>query len=280
MTRFIGSSPRLGDSKWILLGIPMDFTVSRKSGSRFGPEAIRAESHNLETYSPAQDQDLSEVSFYDLEDLSFPYGDVLRALDTIERVAKRFFARGRRVASLGGEHLVSLPLIRAAASFWPDLRVVHFDAHADLRTSLRGGNLSHSSVMRHVAQSCLEQTHRLYQFGIRSGCEEEMEWGRGHTNLHLFDVLEPLEKSIKELESHPIYLSIDIDVVDPAAAPGTGTPEAGGISSRELLEAITCMRGLDLVGFDLVEVAPDLDVNNVTSALAAKCVRESLIQWR
>jgi len=262
------------------LGIPMDFTVSRKSGSRFGPEAIRAESHNLETYSPAQGQDLSGVSFYDLEDLSFPYGDVLRALDTVESVAKRFFARGRRVASLGGEHLVSLPLIRAAASFWPDLRVVHFDAHADLRTSLRGGTLSHSSVMRHVAQSCLEQTHRLYQFGIRSGCAEEMEWGREHTNLHLFDVLEPLEQSIKELESNPIYLSIDIDVVDPAAAPGTGTPEAGGISSRELLKAITCMRGLNLVGFDLVEVAPDLDVNNVTSALAAKCVRESLIQWR
>lgn len=280
MTRFIGSSPRFGDSKWILLGIPMDFTVSRKSGSRFGPESIRTESHNLETYSPAQDLDLSEVSFYDLEDLSFPYGDVIRALDTVERVAKRLFARGRHLASLGGEHLVSLPLIRAAASFWPDLRVVHLDAHADLRTSLRGGSLSHSSVMRHVAQSCLEQTHRLYQFGIRSGCAEEMEWGREHTNLHLFDVLEPLKQSIKELESHPIYLSIDIDVVDPAAAPGTGTPEAGGISSRELLEAISCMRGLDLVGFDLVEVAPDLDVNNVTSALAAKCVRESLIQWR
>jgi len=280
VTRFIGSSPRLGDSKWILLGLPMDFTVSRKAGSRFGPESIRAESHNLETYSPAQDRDLSEVSFYDLEDLSFPYGDVPRALNTIESVAKRLFARGRRIASLGGEHLVSLPLIRAAASFWGNLRIVHFDAHADLRTSLRGGSLSHSSVMRHVAQTCLEEPHRLYQFGIRSGCTEEMEWGKRHTNLNLFDVLEPLRRSLGELEGHPVYLSIDIDVVDPAAAPGTGTPEAGGISSRELLQAIRCMEGLDIVGFDLVEVAPDLDVNNITSALAAKCVREALIQWR
>lgn len=280
MTRFIGSSQRLGDSKWVLLGIPMDFTVSRKAGSRFGPESIRAESHNLETYSPSQERDLSEVSFYDLEDLSFPYGDTLRALDTAERVARHFFSRGKRLASFGGEHLVSLGLIRAASAIWPNLRVVHFDAHADLRTSLRGGTLSHSSVMRHVAVSCLGETHRLYQYGIRSGCADEMEWGRAHTNLHLSDVLEPLKKSLEHLRPHPVYLSIDIDVVDPAAAPGTGTPEAGGISSRELLAAIRCMEGLDLVGFDLVEVAPDLDVNNITSALAAKCVREALIQWR
>ncbi len=279
MTRFIASSPRLGDAKWVLLGIPMDFTVSRKAGSRFGPESIRAESHNLETYSPSQGRDLSDVSFYDLENLSFPYGDVPRALEVSERVAKHFFSRGRCLASLGGEHLVSLGLIRAASSLWPELRVVHLDAHADLRTSLRGGTLSHSSVMRHVAQSCLGDTHRLYQFGIRSGCEEEMAWGKANTNLHLFNVLAPLRKVLDELAPYPVYLSIDIDVVDPSAAPGTGTPEAGGISARELLEAISCMRNLKLVGFDLVEVAPDLDVNNITSALAAKCIREALIQW-
>ncbi|MFA0889951.1 MAG: agmatinase [Synergistales bacterium] len=279
MTRFIANSLKLDESKWVLLGIPMDFTVSRKSGSRFGSESIRAESLNLETYSPSQNRDLSEICFYDLEDLSFPYGDVQQALDTVEKVARRLLARGKYLAGLGGEHLVSLPLIRAAASFWPDLRVVHFDAHADLRTKLRGGALSHSSVMRHVSQTCLGETHRLYQFGIRSGCSEEMEWGRTHTNLNLFDVLDPLKKSLEELGSHPVYLSIDIDVVDPAAAPGTGTPEAGGITSRELLESIHSMKGLNLVGFDLVEVAPDLDVNDITSALAAKCVREALIQW-
>lgn len=279
MTRFIANSPRLDESKWVLLGVPMDFTVSRKSGSRFGPESIRAESLNLETFSPYQNRDLSEICFYDLEDLSFPYGDVQQALDTVEKVARCLLARGKHIAALGGEHLVSLPLIRAAASLWPDLRVVHFDAHADLRTKLRGGTLSHSSVMRHVAQTCLEEPNRLHQFGIRSGCSEEMEWGRAHTKLHLFDVLEPLQRSLEELRPHPVYLSIDIDVVDPAAAPGTGTPEAGGITSRELLEAIRSMNGLHLVGFDLVEVAPDLDVNNVTSALAAKCIREMLIQW-
>lgn len=279
MTRFIGSSRNLQESKWVLLGIPMDFTVSRKSGSRFGPESIRAESYNLETYSPALDRDLSEVTFFDLEDLHFPYGDVLQALDTAERVAQRLMARGKRIGSLGGEHLVSLPLIRAAASREPELRVIHFDAHADLRTNLRGGTLSHSSVMRHVAQSCLGETGRLYQFGIRSGCREEMAWGKAHTRLYLDDVLEPLSRRLDELKPFPVYLSIDIDVVDPAAAPGTGTPEAGGISARELLEAIRTMKGLNLVGFDLVEVAPDLDVNNVTSALAAKCVREILLQW-
>ncbi len=278
MTRFICSSPRLEESKWVLLGIPMDFTVSRKAGSRFGPESIRAESHNLETYSPSLGLDLSEVSFYDLEDISFPYGDVRSALETIELVSKRFFTRGRRLCSLGGEHLVSLPLIKSASSVWPDLRVIHFDAHADLRTCLRGGTLSHSSVMRHVATSCLGETGRLYQFGIRSGCAEEMEWGRQNTNLFPFDVLEPLNRCLEEIRSYPVYLSIDIDVVDPSGAPGTGTPEAGGISSRELLEALHSLKGLDIVGFDVVEVAPDLDVNNITSALAAKCVRELLIQ--
>jgi agmatinase len=279
VTRFIGSSRSLQESKWILLGIPMDFTVSRKSGSRFGPESIRAESYNLETYSPTLDRDLAEVTFFDLEDLHFPYGDVHRALDTTERVARHLMARGKRIAGLGGEHLVSLPLIRAAAAREPELRVVHFDAHADLRTSLRGGTLSHSSVMRHVAQTCLGEPGRLYQFGIRSGCKEEMAWGKAHTRLHMEDVLEPLSRRLEELKPFPLYLSIDIDVVDPAAAPGTGTPEAGGIPSRELLEAIRLMKGLNLVGFDLVEVSPDLDVNNVTSALAAKVVREMLLQW-
>jgi agmatinase len=279
VTRFIANSRSLRESKWVLLGIPMDFTVSRKSGSRFGPESIRAESYNLETYSPTQDRDLEEVTFFDLEDLHFPYGDVHQALDTAERVARHLLTLGKRIGGLGGEHLVSLPLIRAAASFWPELRVVHLDAHADLRTSLRGGTLSHSSVMRHVAKSCLSEPGRLYQFGIRSGCREEMAWGKAHTRIHLGEVLEPLVRCLEELKPCPVYLSIDIDVVDPAAAPGTGTPEAGGITSRELLEAIHAMKGLDLVGFDLVEVAPDLDVNNVTSALAAKCVREILLQW-
>jgi len=105
-----------------------------------------------------------------------------------------------------------------------------------------------------------------------------MEWGRQNTNLFPFDVLEPLNRCLEEIRSYPVYLSIDIDVVDPSGAPGTGTPEAGGISSRELLEALHSLKGLDIVGFDVVEVAPDLDVNNITSALAAKCVRELLIQ--
>jgi len=279
VTRFIGSSPRLADSSWVLLGIPMDFTVSRKAGSRFGPESIRAESHNLETYSPVQGRDLSEVIFYDLEDVSFPFGDARQALATAEAVARRLIERGKRIGGLGGEHLVSLALIRAASFFWPELRVVHLDAHADLRKNLRGGTLNHSSVMRHVAETCLGETRRLHQFGIRSGCAEEMEWGREHTSLHLHEVLEPLKKSLDELRPYPVYLSLDIDVVDPSAAPGTGTPEACGITSSELLEALRCMEGLDVVGFDLVEVAPDLDVNGITSALAAKFVREALIQW-
>jgi agmatinase len=279
LTRFIGSSPRLAESNWVLLGVPMDFTVSRKAGSRFGPESIRAESHNLETYSPVQGKDLSEVRFYDLEDVSFPFGDARQALATVEAVAKRLIKRGKRIAGLGGEHLVSLGLIKAASLFWPELRVVHLDAHADLRKNLRGGNLNHSSVMRHVAETCLAKTRRLHQFGIRSGCAEELEWGREHTCLHLHEVLEPLKSSLDELRPYPIYVSIDIDVVDPAAAPGTGTPEACGITSRELVEALHCMAPLNIVGFDLVEVAPDLDVNGITSALAAKCVREALIQW-
>ncbi len=277
MNRFIGSSVRLESStRWVLLGVPMDWTSSRVPGSRFGPRAIREQSYYLEVYSPSLDGSLAEVPFFDLGDLFLPSGDVRGALELVEKVVSRQLERGRRVALLGGEHLVSYGAISAYARAFGGLSVVHFDAHCDLRSSFGGRRESHASVMR----MCLEDLPevRVFQIGVRSGPREEWDYARSHPRVLQVE-LDGVDGLVESLVGLPVYVSVDVDVLDPAFAPGTGTPEAGGLSSRELLGLLYKLSGLEVVGFDLVEVCPMADVNHVTSAVAAKIVRECLILW-
>ena len=257
----------------------MDWTVSYKPGCRFGPQAIRHASYGLEEFSPWQERELSDCQYADGGNIWLPVGNVEESLEAIyQRVA--MITKQRNIPFLlGGEHLISLPAVRAVAEQYPELVVLHLDAHADLRDRLFGQQLSHGTVLRRICEHL--GPDRVYQFGIRSGDREEFAYGRAHTNFFPFTVSEPLQQVLPALQGRPVYLTLDIDVVDPAFAPGTGTPEPGGCTSVEILKAMALLpeHGVHLVGLDLVEVAPACDPAGITAMLAAKLIREAILAF-
>lgn len=274
---FIGSSADYASSKAVLYGMPMDYTVSFRPGARFGPGRIREVSIGLEEYSPYLDKSIEDITFFDAGDIPLPFGNAERSLEEIGAYVGGILADGKFPLGLGGEHLVSWPVIREVYAKYPDLAVIHIDAHADLREQYEGEPLSHSTPLRKVAE--LIGGKNVYQFGIRSGTREEFAYAREHVHFYPFEVLDPLVKILPTLASRSVYVTIDIDVLDPSAAPGTGTAEAGGITSKELLAAIHAIAHADLavVGADLVEVAPIYDPTEQTQIVAAKLVREMLL---
>ncbi|MWC31069.1 agmatinase [Paenibacillus sp. MMS18-CY102] len=274
---FILSSEDYAASKAVIYGMPMDFTVSFRPGSRFGPPRIREVSIGLEEYSPYLDRSLEDIEYFDAGDLLLPFGNAARSLEIIGEHVRGILEDGKLPVGLGGEHLVSWPIFQEVYKKYPDLAIIHFDAHADLRESYEGEPLSHSTPLRKAAG--LMGGKNIYQFGIRSGSREEWQYARENINFHPFEVLEPLKKVLPELEGRPVYLTIDIDVLDPSCAPGTGTAEAGGITSKELLEAVHAIArsGVNVVGCDLVEVAPAYDPTEQTQIVAAKVIREMLL---
>jgi agmatinase len=274
---FILSSDNYESSRAVIYGMPMDYTVSFRPGSRFGPTRIREVSIGLEEYSPYLDKSLDEMTYFDAGDLLLPFGNAARSLEIIGDYVRGLLKDDKFPLGLGGEHLVSWPVFREVYAKYPDLAIVHFDAHADLREQYEGEPLSHSTPLRKAAG--LIGGKNIYQFGIRSGSREEFQYARENINFHPFEVLEPLKKVLPELAGRPIYLTIDIDVLDPSCAPGTGTAEAGGITSKELLAAVHAMAAanLNVVGADVVEVAPAYDPTEQTQIVAAKIIREILL---
>jgi agmatinase len=274
---FILSSDNYESSRAVIYGMPMDYTVSFRPGSRFGPTRIREVSIGLEEYSPYLDKSLDEMTYFDAGDLLLPFGNAARSLEIIGDYVRGLLKDNKFPLGLGGEHLVSWPVFREMYAKYPDLVIVHFDAHADLREQYEGEPLSHSTPLRKAAG--LIGGRNIYQFGIRSGSREEFQYARENINFHPFEVLEPLKKVLPELAGRPVYLTIDIDVLDPSCAPGTGTAEAGGITSKELLGAIHAMAAanLNVVGADVVEVAPAYDPTEQTQIVAAKLIREILL---
>ena len=275
---FIMSRATYEEAKAVIYGMPMDYTVSFRPGSRFGPGRIREASIGLEEYSPYLDRHLEEVAYHDAGDILFPFGNAAKSLDLIEGYLDKLLKDGKFPLGLGGEHLVTWPVLKAFHKVYPDLALIHIDAHADLREQYEGEVLSHSTPVR---KACgLMGAENVYSFGIRSGMREEFEFAKtSGMTLEKYDVVEPLKKYLPELAGRPVYVTIDIDVLDPAYAPGTGTAEAGGISSKELLEAIHLIAKSDLnvVGADLVEVAPPYDSGEQTSIAASKFIREMLL---
>lgn len=256
---------------WAIFGAPLDATVSFRPGSRFGPAAIRAASPVLEEWSPVRGEDLVAHPFADLGDLEFAPGDVEGALGSIAATVRAL--GGLRPLMLGGEHLVSWPAVQALAERFPELRVLQFDAHADLRTDYMGRASSHATVMRRIAE--VVGPERCYQVGIRSGTAAEWDFARcTHFAPHAA-ALPPAWR--RELAGRPLYVTVDIDFADPAFAPGTGTPEPGGPTSADMLAAVDGLAGLDIVGADVVEVAPAYDPGGITAILAAKVVRQLLL---
>ncbi|MBH8597894.1 MULTISPECIES: agmatinase [unclassified Thermoactinomyces] len=275
---FIGASTDLEAAQAIIYGMPMDWTVSFRPGSRFGPARIREASLVHEEYSHYLERELSEITFYDAGDIPLAFGNPERSLQQIADFVRKVLDLRKMPIGLGGEHLVTWPVVREVFKDYPDLAVIHIDAHADLRTDYEGEPLSHATPLRKIAE--LIGGPNLYQFGIRSMTKEEVLFAKeANIHFHPFDVVEPLKRCLPELKGRPVYVTIDIDAVDPAHAPGTGTPEPGGITSKEMLEAIHLIArsGVKVVGADLVEVAPAYDHSEQTPVLAAKLIREMLL---
>ena len=272
---FMACEADYSEAQTVLFGAPFDSTTSYRPGTRFGSAAIRRESYGVETYSPYQNRDLEEIAVMDSGDLELPFGDPREALSQIETRAAEILADGKRPFLIGGEHLVTLGAVRAAARQYPDLHIVHFDAHADLRDEYLGVQLSHACVL-HRCWELVGDGH-IHQFGIRSGIREEFAWGAAHveTQKFTFDGLEALTERLAE---KPVYFTLDLDVLDPSVFPGTGTPEPGGVSFDALRAAATlvCSK-LNVVACDVNELSPHYDLSGISTAAACKIVREMLL---
>ena len=266
---WMGQNSSYGKSSIIMLGLPFDGTVSYRSGSRFAPERIRLASWGLEEYSPEFDKELADANFHDAGDLELPLGNTVKSLDVIERNVNEIYSDGKKVFGIGGEHLVTLPEIKAVSKHIKNLAIIHFDAHTDLRQEYLGEKLSHSAVLRHCSD--IVGAENLKQIGIRSGLKEEFEFMKEHNTLvHDYHELDCLKDK-------NVFVTVDLDVLDPSVMPGTGTPEAGGMTFSELEGWFKYLKSLNIIGADVVELAPDYDASGVSTAVATKVIRELLM---
>lgn len=273
---FIGCDCEYSEADIVLFGAPFDSTTSFRPGARFGSAAIRHESFGIETYSPYQDKDLLDKKVFDSGDLELSFGSPDAALSDIEAQSKKILDDGKLPILIGGEHLVTLGSVRAVFEKYPDMHIIHFDAHADLRDDYLGVNLSHACVLRRCYD--LVGDGRIHQFCIRSGDREEFTFAKDHTDMHKFS-FDGLDEVVSELAKNntPVYFTIDLDCLDPSVFCGTGTPEAGGVSFMDLLNAILKVSKTNIVGADINELAPMLDNSGASTAVACKVLRELIL---
>lgn len=273
---FIGCDADYKDARIVLFGAPFDSTTSFRPGTRFAPHAIRSESFGLETYSPWLDRDLEDISVFDSGDIELCIGSADKALDQISERTATILTDGKIPFMIGGEHLVTLGAFREVFKKYPNVHIIHFDAHTDLRDDYLDVKLSHACVIRRCHD--LVGDGRIHQFGIRSGERPEWQWARaGHTDLHPFN-FEGLAEVVKGLGNVPVYFTIDLDVMDPSVFPGTGTPEYGGVTFMQLFEAIKIVcGGCNIVGLDVNELCPTYDQTGASTAAACKIIRELLL---
>ncbi len=273
---FIGCDAEYSEARIVLFGAPFDSTTSFRPGTRFAPHTIRSESFGLETYSPLLDRDLEDISVFDSGDLELCIGSSEKALAQISERTATILADNKFPLMIGGEHLVTLGAFREVIKKYPDVHIIHFDAHTDLRDEYLGVGLSHACVIRRCHD--LTGDGRIHQFGIRSGERSEFRWAaEGHTDLHKFN-FDGLAETVKQIGRKPVYFTIDLDVLDPSVFPGTGTPEAGGVTFMQLFDAmrIVC-NGCNIVAADVNELCPTYDQSGVSTAVACKVVRELLL---
>lgn len=274
---FIAAEAAFDDARAVIFGAPFDGTTSFRPGTRFGPQAIRAESDGIETYSPYQNKDLEDIAVFDSGDLLLPFGNTEAVLAMIEARTQEILDAGKMPVMIGGEHLVTLGTVRAMVKKYPDLHIIHFDAHADLRDDYLGERLSHATVLRRSWD--LLGDGRIHQFGIRSGERSEFEFALEHTDFHPFNVKDVLDVVLALGDKVPVYVTLDLDVLDPSLFCGTGTPEAGGIFFQDLEEALLALEALNVVGFDMNELSPHYDASGVSTAVACKVLREMLLAY-
>ncbi|GAA0077827.1 agmatinase [Clostridium sp. CTA-5] len=271
---FIGCDNKYEESKIVVFGAPFDSTTSFRPGTRFASKTMRSESFGIETYSPYQNKDLEDINIFDGGDLELCFGSANKSLEQIEEFASNIIEDNKIPCMIGGEHLVTLGAVKGVLKKYPDLHVIHFDAHADLRDNYLGEKLSHATVMRRVWD--LIGDKKIFQFGIRSGEREEFLWAKDHVTTNKFDFA-GINEAIEYLKGKPVYFSIDLDVLDSSVFPGTGTPEAGGVTFKELLKAIINVSQLNVVGCDINELSPIYDQSGTSTATACKILRELLL---
>ena len=273
---FIACDCEYDEAKIVLFGAPFDSTTSFRPGTRFASQAMRSESFGIETFSAYQDKDMLDIKVFDSGDLELPFGSPERALADIQYRTGVIMDDGKIPCMIGGEHLVTLGAVRAAAERFSDLHIVHFDAHADLRDDYLGVKLSHACVLHRCHD--IVGDGKIYQFGIRSGDKDEFEFAKAHTHMQRFN-FGGLKNAVKEIGDAPVYFTLDLDVLDPSDFPGTGTPEAGGVRFTALLWAIEQVSKLNIVGFDVNELSPAYDPSGRSTALACKLLREILLRF-
>ena len=266
--KFIGSSDDYNLSDIVLLGMPYDCTCSNRAGARFAPQQIRVESVGIETYSPYFDCDISELNFFDAGDLEFPFGNAEKMLNIVEKNTGCIYKDNKKILGIGGEHLVTLGEIKAVKKHYKNLAIIQFDAHADLRKEYLGETLTHAGVMYQIGS--LIGFENIAQIGIRSGEKAEFQLMQKYNTMKN----SPLE--LDNFKDKEIFITIDLDVLDPSLMSGVGTPEAGGLNYIELINWLKHLKGFNIIGIDIVELAPDIDTTKTSTATACKLIRECL----
>jgi len=273
---FLSANASLEESNIVILGCPYDGSASFRPGARFGPSAIRRASWGIETFSPYFQRDLSQYSIHDMGDLELPLGEKKISLGLIRKALRKILSRKKFPILLGGDHLITLPIIEEILPIYPQLHLLQIDAHTDLRDDYLGESLCHSTVMKKVVD--LLDGDRLFQIGIRSGTEEEFKLAR---KMRSTVSLDPgsLSTMIRRLRNQPVYITLDLDVIDPSLLPGVGTPEPGGLSFKELISLLKKLQPLHVIGFDMVELTPDYDPTQISSVTASVILREMILAF-
>ncbi len=276
-TLFADANSDYKKARYVICGVPFDGTSSFRKGSSLAPQEMREASYNFETYSSFFDFDLVDVDIHDAGDLDVAK-DIDSTLEMISAHAGNYVKDGKIPIMLGGEHSLSYPFVKACRNKYPDIGFVVLDAHMDLREEFHGERNSHACISRHILENV---TRKYVSIGIRSGTREEYDYVR-ENGIKMFSAenvaTEGIEKIVSDIRDYikgPIYLSIDMDAIDPAYAPALGTPEPYGITPRDVRAVISCLAP-DIVGFDLVEIAPAYDSGN-TALLGAKLVRDFIM---
>jgi agmatinase len=258
----------ISEAQVIVLGFPYDRTSSFIPGSRFGPQYIRQCSENIEDYSPYQNESLFDLKICDHGDIEF-YGGAW--LGQIEREVASLYDAKKPSVFLGGEHTITAHIVRAINQVHRNFSLVQFDAHCDLRDEYLGEKYCHATAMRRASDSL--GIENIYQFGIRSGTKKEFEYGK---NLYKFKAYDPLSKVIDFIKG-PIYVTIDVDVVDPGALPAVSTPEPGGITYREMIDSLLLLKGKQIIGADIVEYNPLAASPWASGSTVAEILRELIL---
>jgi agmatinase len=276
--RFIACRASLADARIVLFGIPFEGRINLRRGADHGPRELRLASDSIETYSTFLGRDLEDLAIADLGDCELGPGPPRQQLGRAREEIRRFWRPGLLPVMLGGDHTATLPVIEVLAPAIPELRILQLDAHPDLREEFLGERYNYASAMARVMDVVAPE--RVYQVGMRTGAREEFQRKAPHLfPAHRIHPVEAVRALLPELRQHPLYVTIDVDVLDPSEAPGTGAPEPCGLTAAELVEIVRLLEPCRVIGTDLMEVAHAWDPSGRTGITASWILREAILTW-